>query len=84
MHIIPQTPRFDELWAQIDVTFDPAERTRIVQEASLIAMEEWVMTPLFNTDTLWALNPDTIDADSWQAVTGYPYLARIYETIRPK
>ena len=84
LHMIPHTPRYDELWAQIDITFDPAERTRIVQEASLIVMEEWVMTPLFNTDTLWALNPDTVDADSFRAVTGYPYLARIYETIRPK
>ena len=76
--------RFDELWAKVDTTFDKAERTRLVQEASMIALEQWVVTPLFNTDTLWALNPETIDASSWTAVTGYPYLARVYETIRPR
>jgi len=75
---------FDELWKQIDSEFDPEERERLVREASLIALEHQSLTPLFNVDTLWALNPDTVDPDSWYAIEGYPYLGRTYENLRPR
>ena len=83
LHMLGEAPEFDALWAKVDTTFDPAERTKIVQQASMIALQDWVMTPLFNVDTLWALNPKTIDPSSWHAFPGYPFLSRVYETIRP-
>ena len=70
--------------AQIDQAFDPDERPRLVREASLLVIQDWTMTPLFNIDTIWAVNPETVDVDSWEAKAGHPFLSRTYESLRPK
>jgi len=77
-------PEFAELFAGIDTAVDPAERTRLVQEAMLIATHEWAVTPLFNIDTVFAVNDETVDPDSWVSYTGYSFLSRVYENLEPK
>ena len=75
---------FDRLQEQMDLAFDPEERTRIVTEAGLRLINQWTMVPLFNTDTLWAMNPDRIDPESWAPTPGRTGMARVYEKLRPK
>jgi peptide/nickel transport system substrate-binding protein len=75
-------PDYDALEPLVNVEVDPVERARLVQEAYLIIQSEWTATPLFNADSVWAVNPEKVDPSSWRPTPGSESLGRIYEHLR--
>jgi peptide/nickel transport system substrate-binding protein len=70
----------DALVQEAAGTTDDEQRQDLIKQAFAKFLDEWVVLEIAIADSVYAVNPDEVG--EWRTIPSYPFLGRMFETIK--
>jgi len=77
---LTRDPELDALVQHAAGTTDDEQRRSLIRQAFSRFLDEWVVLEIAIADSVYAVNPDEVG--EWRTIPSYPFLGRMFETIK--